>query len=660
MLESFIAGLQLIVSFPNIFYLLGGIALGLWLGVVPGLGGVTGMVVLLPFTFGMDPAAALAMLLGLFAVVSTSDTITSVMLGIPGTIASQATVIDGHAMAKRGLSQTAFGAAFACSAFGGVLGGLAMAISLPVAIYIILLFGSPEFFLLALLGLIMVGAVSGNAVSKGIAAASLGLILSQIGYPIAGDAPRYWFGTISLLDGLPLVPIVLGLFGIPEMMDLAARRTSIAHIEDERAENDSIMNGIRLAIRHKWLVIRCSLLGVYIGMLPGIGSAVVDWLAYGHAVQSADDSSEFGKGDIRGVIAPESANNAVLGGSLIPTVAFGIPGSGAMAVLLGALTIHGFTPGRNMLGENLDVTFSMVWTIIIANLIGAAVLMVWGKQVAKVAFVNGNYIVPAVIMFIFMGSWLWSPDMFTWGVLLCVGGLGYMMKIGGWPRPPLILGFVLGPIMEDAMSITYQAYSVMDVITRPTVIVLGLIVLGVLIYAVISARKKLSDFDVEATSVTTSSLYLSSAMAIVFGVVFIGAIWMAVDWDMLTKVFPITISVFGVLMILGVILDDWGRLREFAAARKGGDTMAGGTFADFIIANRRQVNTFLAMLALVLATPWMGTFISFVGFTLAYMIFWGKFSWKIVLIYCSGIAAVLYGLYDLILHTPFVPPFFLG
>ncbi|PCI86502.1 MAG: hypothetical protein COB24_09295 [Hyphomicrobiales bacterium] len=660
MLETFFDGLQLIISVPNIYYLLGGIALGLWLGVVPGLGGVTGMVVLLPFTFGMDPAAALAMLLGMFAVVATSDTITSVMLGIPGTIASQATVIDGHAMAKRGLSQTAFGAAFACSAFGGVLGGLAMAISLPIAIFIILAFGSPEFFLLALLGLIMVGAVSGNAVSKGIAAASLGLLLSQIGYPIAGDSPRYWFGNISLLDGLPLVPIVLGLFGIPEMMDLAARRSAIAHIDDKRAENDSIMHGIRLAIKHKWLVIRCSLLGVYIGMLPGIGSAVVDWLAYGHAVQSADDKSEFGKGDVRGVIAPESANNAVLGGSLIPTVAFGIPGSGAMAVLLGALTIHGFTPGRNMLGENLDVTFSMVWTIIIANIIGAAVLMLWGKQVAKVAFINGNYIVPAVIMFIFMGSWLWSPDMFTWGVLLGVGLLGYMMKVGGWPRPPLILGFVLGPIMEDALSITYQAYTFTEVISRPTVIVLGLIVLGVLFFAIRAARKKNSDFDVEDTEVSRDSLYLSSGMAIGIFVVFAVAIWMAVDWSMLTKVFPITVAIFGIIMVALVVVDDWGRLREFAIARKAGDVTAGGTFAEFVKANQLQVNTFIAMFVMAVLTPWIGTFAAIVGFAAVYMVFWGKFNWKIILIYCAGISLVLFGLYDQILHTPFVPAFFMN
>lgn len=658
MYESFIEGLTLVVSYPNILYLLLGVVLGLWLGIVPGLGGVTGMVVLLPFTFGMDPAPALAMLLGLFAVVSTSDTVTSVMLGIPGTIASQATVIDGNAMAKRGLAQTAFGAAFACSAFGGVLGGLAMAASLPIALGLILAFGSPEFFMLSVLGLIMVGAVSGNAISKGIAAAVLGLMLSQIGFPVASSVPRYWFNMTDLLDGLPLVPIVLGLFGLPEMMDLAARRTAIAHIDDSRAENDSIMNGIRAAFEHRWLVIRSSLLGVYIGMLPGIGSSVVDWLAYGYAVQSAKDKSQFGKGDIRGVIAPESANNAVLGGALIPTIAFGIPGSGAMAILLGALTIHGFVPGRSMLGENLDITFSMVWTIIIANVIGAAVLMVWGRQVARMAFVDGNLIVPAVVIFIFMGSWLWSPGMFTWTVLLGVGLVGYMMKAAGWPRPPFILGFVLGPIIENAMAITYQTYEPMEVVTRPQFLILLLIV-AIVGFFVVKSTQSGSDFKIESNVESSTSLRLSTIMAVILLTIFAGAIWMAWDYKLLAKLSAITIAVAGVLIAATVIIVDQLKLRKFAAARAAGDTSAGGTFMEFFDSHKRQVTVFAAIAAMALMTQVVGTYVGIVGFAMAYTAIWGKFKWWVVLLYGAGCAAFLYLLYERVLHTPFVPPFFM-
>ena len=659
MFDSFLAGLGLVLTFPTFFYLLAGIAVGLWLGVVPGLGGVTGMVVLLPLTFGMDPAAGLAMLLGLFAVVSTSDTITSVMLGIPGTIASQATVIDGNAMAKRGLAQTAFGAAFASSAFGGVLGGLAMAASLPFALWIILAFGSPEFFLLSLLGLLMVGAVSGNAISKGLGAAALGLMLSQMGYPVASSMPRYFFDQRALLDGLPLVPVILGLFGLPEMMDLAARRSAIAHISDTRAEDDSILNGIRQAIRNRWLVVRCSLMGVYVGMLPAIGSSVVDWLAYGHATQGAKDRSQFGKGDVRGVIAPEAANNAVLGGSLIPTLAFGIPGSGAMAVLLGALTIHGFSPGRNMLGENLDITFSMVWTIIIANIIGAAALMIWGRQVARAAFVDGNFIVPAVILFIFMGSWVWEPGMFTWITLLGVGLLGYVLKAAGWPRPPFILGFVLGPVLEGALSITWQSYTPMEVISRPTVIGLVLMLGVVFAFALRSTRRGLAEHSIENTVETKASLLLSSGLAVLLAMVFAGAVWMALDWKLLAKLSPISFGVAGLVIMGFVLLQDRVRLGRIAAARAAGDQAAGGTLAGFVADHRRQMTLLAAVTLMVALTPWVGTYAAILGFAGLYAALWGRFRWWIVVLYTAAIGLVLYGLYDRVLHTPFELPFFM-
>ncbi|MBR9765419.1 MAG: tripartite tricarboxylate transporter permease [Rhodobacteraceae bacterium] len=659
MYDSFLAGLSLVLSFPSFFYLLAGIAVGIWLGIVPGLGGVTGMVVLLPLTFGMEPAAGLAMLLGLFAVVSTSDTITSVMLGIPGTIASQATVIDGNAMAKRGLAQTAFGAAFASSAFGGVLGGFAMAASLPFALWIILAFGSPEFFLLSLLGLLMVGAVSGNAISKGLGAAVLGLMLSQIGYPVASSMPRYYFGERALLDGLPLVPVILGLFGLPEMMDLAARRTAIAHISDERAEDDGILNGVRQAIRNRWLVIRCSLMGVYVGMLPAIGSSVVDWLAYGHATQSAKDTSQFGKGDVRGVIAPEAANNAVLGGSLIPTLAFGIPGSGAMAVLLGALTIHGFSPGRNMLSDNLDVTFSMVWTIIIANIIGAAALMIWGRQIARTAFIDGNFIVPAVIMFIFMGSWVWEPGMFTWTVLLGVGLLGYVLKAAGWPRPPFILGFVLGPVLENAMSITWQSYTPWEVISRPTVIGLIVVLSLVFFFAIRSTRKGMKDFSVEDTRESRASLLLSSGIAVCLVALFAFAIWWALDWKLLAKISPISIAVAGLAIMAFVLVQDASRLSGIGRARRSGDIAAGGTWSEFLAEHRRQMVTFLAIAAMVAVTPWTGTYAAIIGFAALYAAIWGRFRWWVVALYAAGIGLVLYALYDRVLHTPFELPFFM-
>ena len=335
------------------------------MGAVPGLGGVLGMILLLPFTFDMEPVHAFALLLGLFAVTSTSDTIASVMLGIPGTAASQATILDGYPLAKKGQAARAFGAAFTVSAFGGVFGAIVLAISLPIITPIITSFGSPEIFMLAILGLVMVGSLSGGSISKGLLAGLLGLLISTIGAAQTVAIYRYTFNTDYLLDTLPLIPCVLGLFAIPELMELAVKNISIARIENINTKNSRITDGIKDAFRHWWLATRCAAIGTYIGILPGLGAAIVDWIAYGHAVQSSKDNKNFGKGDIRGVIAPEAANNATKGGALIPAVAFGIPGSLGTAILLGALLMVGLLPGPDMLTTDLHITFSMVWTLVL-------------------------------------------------------------------------------------------------------------------------------------------------------------------------------------------------------------------------------------------------------------------------------------------------------
>jgi len=473
MLDAFITGLFLVFQWPAIGFLMLGILVGIWLGAVPGLGGVIGLVILLPFTYSLDTVSAFALLLGMYAVTTTSDTIASVMLGIPGTAASQATILDGYPLAQKGEALRAFGAAFTVSAFGGVFGALVLAASLPLVLPIILAFGNPEVFALGVLGLSMVGSLSGSSISKGLIVALLGLLLSAVGYAEAESVPRYYFGSDYLLDGLPIIPLVLGLFALPEVMELAIKDTSISRVTSEQAKGVTIMTGVRDACTHWWLALRCAVLGTYVGMLPGLGGSIVDWLAYGHAVQSARDKSMFGQGDIRGVIAPEAANNAVKGGALIPTVAFGVPGNLGTAILLGALLIKGLKPGPDMLTSQLHITFSMVWTIVVANIIAAGLLMIWATQLAKVAFIRGHLIVPGVILFVFMGAWLGQASIGDWIVCLIAGIVGVVMKRGGWPRPPLVLALILGNILENSLYISTMANeSGIAWLTRPIVLVI--------------------------------------------------------------------------------------------------------------------------------------------------------------------------------------------
>jgi len=368
MFEALWTGLTLVFQWPSIGYLLLGASLGIWVGAIPGLGGIIGLVLLLPFTFGMDTVPAFALLLGMWTVITTSDTIASVMLGIPGSAASQATILDGYPLAQKGHAARAFGAAFTVSAFGGVFGALVLAVSLPLVSPIIMSFGSPELFMLGMLGLTMVGALSGTSILKGLAAAMLGLMLGLIGMAETIALPRYTFDSLYLMDELPIIPVVLGLFAIPELLELAVRNVSISRVPKDQAEGGGILDGVRDAFRYWALALRCAFIGTYIGMLPGLGASIVDWVAYGHAVQSTKDNPMFGKGDIRGVIAPEAANNAIKGGALIPTVAFGIPGSLGTAILLGALIMQGLRPGPDMLTDNLHITFSLVFMIVVANI----------------------------------------------------------------------------------------------------------------------------------------------------------------------------------------------------------------------------------------------------------------------------------------------------
>lgn len=649
MVDSFFRGLVLVVQWPAFGFMMLGILLGIWLGAVPGLGGILGLVILLPFTFGMDPVSAFALLLGMFAITSTSDTIASVMLGIPGTAASQATILDGYPLAQKGEARRAFGAAYTVSAFGGVFGALILAVSLPLVLPIILAFGSPELFMLGVLGLAMIGSLSGGSILKGLMVALLGLLMATVGYAETVAIPRFWFGTDYLIDGLPLIPIVLGLFAIPELLELATKDVNISRVPKEMTKDVTILTGVKDAWKHKWLALRCAFMGTYIGMLPGIGGAVVDWLAYGHAVQSAKDKSLFGQGDIRGVIAPEAANNAIKGGSLIPTVAFGIPGSLGTAILLGALLIQGLKPGPDMLTTELHITFSMVWTIVLANIICALLLMVLTTHVAKVAFIRGHLIVPGVIMFIFMGAWLGGASIGDWIACLTMGVIGFIMKRGGWPRPPLVLALILGSIMENSFQISMRAYEGAGWLQRPVVLgIVALIVLTILFSARGVIKAKRSDDAPELGEGAERNPLLSIPFTTALVALFIWAYFEAQQWPNAVKQFPVTIAVPGGLMALLVFYHDLKASRAFIAAN-------GGLFPALVEAGEKAVinkalEFFGYLLAIILVTLVAGQIFALVAFIAIYLWRWGGYKWKVSLGYAAGGWVFLYGFYDQVMH----------
>ena len=646
MFDAALSGLILVIAWPAIGYLFLGVFIGLYFGAVPGLSGLVGMAILLPFTFSMEPVPALAFLLGMFAVTTTSDTIASVLLGIPGTAASQATILDGYPMAMKGEAPRAFGAAFTVSAVGGLLGAVVLGLSIPIVKPLILSFTQAEFFMLGLLGLAMVGSLSGDSILRGLTAALIGLGLSFVGYAENGAVPRYWLGATYLLEGLPLIPVVLGLFALPEVIDLAVRNSSISRVPADRVAG-GMMTGIGDAWRNWWLVLRCTAIGAYVGMLPGLGGSIVDWVAYGHVVQSSKDKEGFGKGDVRGVIAPETANNAMKGGALIPTLAFGIPGSASMAILLGALLIQGMTPGPEMLTSKLHITFSMMWTLVIANVAGALLLMLLARQVARVTFVPGNLVVPAVALFVFMGAWLANANLGDWIVLLIFGAVGYVMKQGGVPRPPMVLGFVIGPIMENALFITNSAHDGLAWLARPICLIIG----ALIVLSIVFAARRRNTRRQTGTRIVADLGRTDPAMSLVA----VGLL-LAVSVYGLAPTFAWPADVGRTPMITMTLaiglaaLALWQNAREVRRIRADG-----GDICPVRGELGRVAHLYLWWIGVFAATIVAGQLVALPVFVALYLLVWGRYAWWVALIYAAAAWVFLYVMFDRIVAILWYP-----
>lgn len=469
MLDLLLSTLLDLLTVKHLLFMMLGVSVGLLIGVLPGLGGIAGLSLLLPFIYGMDQTSALAMLIGLVAVVPTADTFSSVLMGIPGSSASQATVLDGFPLAKQGEAARALAAAFFASMLGGLFGAIVLTGAVLAARPVILAFGSAELFMLTLFGLSTVAALSGANLAKGVAAACLGLAFGMIGAAPATGEYRMDFDTLYLSDGLPLVIVGLGIFALPEMFDLLRSGGAIA--QKGQSLGRGWFQGVRDVIRNPGLVLRCSGLGSLLGAIPGIGGSVVDWMAYSHAMQTSKDRSKYGKGEIRGVIAPESANNAVQGGALLPTLLFGIPGSGSMAIFLAGMILLGLQPGPAMAERDLGITYTIIWSLAMANVLGTLLCIALAPGIAKLTLVRYTLIAPFMVMVLCFAAFQATRSYYDLLALLAVGVLGVFMRRFGWSRPAFLIGFVLSLGAERYL---YQAvqFSGWDFITRPLVLVI--------------------------------------------------------------------------------------------------------------------------------------------------------------------------------------------
>ncbi len=469
---------------------LGGTLVGLASGALPGVT-LPGLVVLLSVASTMPPPIAIGLAMGMGAPVMSSDSLPAILLGVPGSVASQATIMDGYPMARQGKAGQALSAAYFASFIGAIIGIVILVVIMPVARIVVNLFAAPEFLVMGLMGIVVVAVVSSGAMLKGLAAGAAGLALASIGIDPDLGYPRFAPQAMPYLyNGLDLVTVIIGIFALPEVMGLIIENKSVARNVSQQALwrniNAGRREGVRAVLRNKFLVVRSVAFGVVGGIMPGMGQSVLDWLVYALARSTEKGANRtFGTGDVRGVIAPESANNATNAAQLIPTLALGIPVHAYQALYLSLFIILGLQPGPRLINDHMDLIIFIAFALAISSVLTTAALLFMSKFIARIAFVRAAVLAPLVLVFLVLAAYTSKNNFFDLWLLAITGTVGWHMKRYAWPRPPLIIGFVLGPILERYLNIALNTYTVPQMLMRPGVL---LILAGAFLVAIYAAR----------------------------------------------------------------------------------------------------------------------------------------------------------------------------
>ncbi len=633
MAEALRAAVELFVNPTRLSMLVLGSAVGLLIGVLPGMGGIVAVAILLPFMIQLDPFSALAMATGALAVVHTSDTITSVLIGAPGSAAAVPTMMEGHPMARRGEAARALSAAYLSSLVGGILGAVGLTLSVPIARPLVLSFGSPELFLLTVLGVSFAGSLLGKEPLKGLAAGLLGLLLGTVGPAPAAAEVRFAFGQVYLTDGIHLGLVALGIFGVAEVVSLLARGGAVA----QRLElGRGWWEGVLDVWRHRWLVLRGALIGMWAGVLPALGATAGTLMAYGHAVASSRDRSRFGKGDVRGIIAPEAANNAVEAGDLVPTLLFGVPGGAPSAMILGALLAYGILPGPRIVTEHLDLIYTVVWSFALANVLGAGVMFAASSLLARLTYVPFRRIAPPIVLAMVLASFQETQHFGDLVTLVALGAVGYALKVTGWPRGPLLIGFVLSDPLERYYFLTVKLYPRPEEwLLRPGVVVIGLLVLVPFVWSAVRWLRTRTRAQAEVRGGQPPGPG-AVATAAVLGV-FAYAWWQATGFLPDAALMPVSVAA------LGTVLSAVQLVRELRGQTTPLQDEDEGEAPEEAVGPRvRRAAGYLVSLAVyVLATWFVGIRWASVLWSLWFLRGVARLSWPAAAVYTTALVAVL-------------------
>jgi TctA family transporter len=677
-LYAFNEGLIRILPFSpqgteTFLFMMIGMSVGFVVGILPGLGGATTLALMLPFIYNMDPTTAFAFLLGSNAVTATTGDITSVLFGVPGEGITAATIVDGHPMAKNGEAGRALGAALMSSLVGAVFGAFMLALAIPIVSPLVLSIGSAEFFMLALLGITFVASLSGENVPKGLVTGGLGLVLAMIGLDPIESVPRFTLegvlgetNALFLWDGLALVSVTVGLFAIPEIIDLAVKGTSIAGT-DKPGKLGGVWEGVKDTFRHWKLVLRCSGIGAYIGLIPGMGGGPAQWLAYAHAVQTSPNKERFGKGAVEGVLGPGAANNSKEGGSLIPTLAFGVPGSVSMAIMLGAFIIQGIVPGPDLLNpaKHLTLTFSFVWIIVITNIVTVAICFLFLNQLAKITFIKGTYLIPFLLLLIYLGGFAVKNSFGDMMLVVIFGMIGWLMVKYDWQRPPLLLGLVLGGIAENNLFIASRIYG-FGWLLHPGVLVIAFITLLGIFYPYLSALYKRSSQNKDETvfkkpaAVRTVPLPLVTRIGqslfalfilLIMAYVVYEAQWGFGSWEPRAALFPWVIGLPSLLLATYVLIKD--ALQSTRVVKAEQYQFENEPDVDPIVARQRTVAITCWIVGFFLAIWILGFIPASAIATLLYLKLSAGERWPITVAISAACWLFFWGMFDYALQMPF-------
>jgi putative tricarboxylic transport membrane protein len=481
MSEGLLMGLSNVLSFYNLLAIAVGTAMGLFVGAMPGLSATMAIAILLPVTFGMSPATGISMLASLYMGAMYGGSIAAILIKTPGTPAAAATVMDGYPMAQNGQAGKALGVSLTASLIGGVISSIALLTVAPLLGNVALQFGPVELFAVAVLGITIIGSLSQGSAIKGLLSGAIGLLIAMVGMsPITGS-PRFTFGNINLFSGVSYTVALIGLFSIPQAIKLVEKDDKVAKAIN--SFTDKMLPTFKELKSMMVTILRSSFIGIFTGVIPGTGGDTACWFGYNEAKRFSKEKEKFGTGYPEGVAASEAANNAVVGGALIPTITLGIPGSSATAILMGGLMVHGIMPGPTLMTEHADVTYTLIWAVLLSNIFMFIEGLLFTRVCINVTKVKNKVLAPIIVILCVVGSFAINNSVFDVLMMFAFGILGYLMDKINMQTAPMVVGLILGTMLDSSLyqSLAISHGSWMIFITNPiSAVLLAISLLSIL------------------------------------------------------------------------------------------------------------------------------------------------------------------------------------